>query len=109
MNSIEGNITAQFQVKKESGKNKMGERTFEWITLKELHGFLDLMSGDSRYTNYNAKIQESTHIFICDYADLDRKVQGKRILINDTSYDVKLIDDPMELHEHLEIYLQLVG
>lgn len=41
----------------------MGEKVIDWITMHTVTGFIDLMNGDSSYTSYNAKIQESTHIF----------------------------------------------
>lgn len=110
MNSIGGNVTAHIQVKKETGKNRMGERVMDWVTIHDLYGFLDLSNGDSRYTNYNAKIQESTHIFIADYKSLDDvDVAESRMIIDGKTYDLKLIDDPMGMHEHLEIYLAFVG
>lgn len=109
MNSIGGNVTAQIQVKKEAGKNRMGERIVDWVTVHSLKGFLDLSNGDSKYTNYNAKIQESTHIFICDYVETNVTSSESRVVINNKTYDLKLIDDPMGLHDHLELYLAFVG
>lgn len=109
MNSIGGNKTALIQVKTETGKNRMGEKIIDWQTVNELAGFLDLTSGDSHYTNYNAKLQESTHIFIADYKELDLDEAETRVVIDNKIYDVKLIDDPMGMHEHLELYLAFVG
>jgi hypothetical protein len=40
---------------------------------------------------------------------VDRKATDKRLMVNGTAYDVLLIDDPMELHQQLEIYLRHVG
>lgn len=105
---IGGNINATMQQKSESTYNAVGERVHTWVTVHQLHGWLDLSSGDSRYTN-NAKLQESTHIFICDYVPIDRAMEDKRLVVNGTAYDVLLIDDPMELHQQLEIYLKYVG
>ena len=116
---IGGNIKAVLQVSTTT-KNEIGEKVQEWHDVAELLGFLDLQSGDSKYTTYNAKIQESTHIFICDYKPIlgTLDVNGKtvkvsaenaRMVANSQRYDVKLIDDPMELHKHLEIYLKYTG
>lgn len=68
-----------------------------WSTVLELSGFLDLSSGDSKYTTYNAKVQESSHIFICDWkpVDVSIKAENSRLLVNGSAYDVMLIDDPM--------------
>lgn len=115
---ISGNINALMQVKVPGSKNSIGELITEWLQIKELFGFLDLMGGDSKYSTYSAKIQESTHIFICDYTNLTVNVgleqieitsENSRMQINGKLYDILLIDDPMELHQHLEIYLKYAG
>lgn len=106
---IGGNIEAVLQQKNGSTINAIGEKIQAWADLQTLTGWLDLMNGDSKYTNFNAKLQESTHIFICDYVPIDRKATDKRLVVADTAYDVLLIDDPMELHQQLEIYLRFVG
>lgn len=107
---IGGNITAQIQISNTT-KNEIGEAVKEWTTVDSITGFLDLSSGDSKYTTYNAKIQESTHLFIADWKQLDAsvKAENSRLLVNGEKYDVMLIDDPMGLHKHLEIYLQFRG
>ena len=105
---IGGNITGIIQQKSATTVNAIGERVQEWTNVHALRGFLDLMAGDSKYIN-DAKIRESTHIFICDYTAVDPKTDNKRMVINDETYDVQWIDDPMCLHRHLEIYLRKVG
>jgi SPP1 family predicted phage head-tail adaptor len=105
---IGGNIEATLRQKVESATNSIGEKTHSWNDVQSLRGWLDLSTGDSKYT-YDAKLQESTHIFITDYVPIDRKAEDKRLVVNGITYDVLLIDDPMELHQHLEIYLKYVG
>ncbi len=105
---IGGNIEAVLQQKNGSTKNAIGEKIQVWTDLQILTGWLDLQAGDSKYTHHT-KLQESTHIFICDYVPIDRKATDKRLMVNGTVYDVLLIDDPMELHQQLEIYLRHVG
>ena len=105
---IGGNITAILQQKSGSTFNAIGERVQEWADINQLWGWLDLSSGDSKYT-FNAKLQESTHVFICDYVAIDRTANDKRLMVNGNVYDILLIDDPMELHQQLEIYLKYVG
>ena len=43
----------------------------------------------------------------------DKKVdvtsENARMLIDGLIYQIMLIDDPMNLHQHLEIYLKFVG
>lgn len=135
---IGGNITALFQVKDEGKKNAIGEREHQWYDVSSSIGWLDLK--DENATNntiFNAKIQESTHIFLCDYRSfkslsaewvrntlnfvngkinsekLDKRVdvtsENARLLINNQVYQILLIDDPMGMHQHLEIYLKFVG
>ena len=106
---IGGNITATLQQKSGSTTNAIDEKIQSWADVQTMTGWLDLQAGDSKYTNFNAKLQESTHIFVCDYVLVDRKADDKRLLVNGTVYDVLLIDDPMELHQQLEIYLRYVG
>ena len=107
---IGGNIVAELQLKS-SVKNEIGENISSWDTIHEVKGFLDLSSGDSNYSNYNAKIQESTHVFICDYVELDKEVnsENSRMIIDGYIYDVMLIDNPMNMNKHFGIYLKYVG
>lgn len=105
---IGGNIEAVLQQKSGSSINEIGERIQSWTDAATLTGWLDMQSGDSKYT-YNAKLQESTHIFLCDYVPIDRNAADKRLMVAGTVFDVLLIDDPMELHQQLEIYLRSVG
>lgn len=105
---IGGNIVGQLQVKT-IVTNEIGEGINTWNTVDLITGFLDLMSGDSKYLNHNTKLQESTHVFICDYKKLNVKAENSRMIINDNIYDITLIDNPMELNQHLEIYLKYIG
>ena len=107
---IGGNKKAQIQIKTEGEKNEIGEMKTVWLNKDILTGFLDLSGGDSKYTTYNSKIQESTHIFICDYVDLQSaSAENARLLIDEKVYDIMLIDNPMELNKQLEIYLKYTG
>lgn len=110
MSYIGGNITGTLQTATLS-PNAIGEQVQTWADAKELTGFLDLMGGGTGYTAYNAKILESTHVFLCDYEDLPKGVtaESARMVIGGQAYDVTLIDDPMGLHEHLEIFLKYTG
>lgn len=110
MKNIKGNISAVFQVQ-EITENDIGEQVQSWKDKVTTKGFLDHMSGDSKYTVYDTKIQESTHIFICDFkADIEAlKSHEARCVIKGKVYDVLVIDTPMELEKHMEIYLKFVG
>ena len=106
---IGGNTKAVLQQKNGFTDNDIGERIHQWTDIQTLNGFLDLSNGDSKYSTYDAKLQESTHMWICDYVSVDRNPTDKRLVVNGVAYDILLIDDPMELHQHLEIYLKFVG
>lgn len=110
MISIGGNTTAVVQTKGTVAKDSIGANTITWSDAKTLTGWLDLSAGDSKRIPFNAKIQESTHIFLCDYVALTGVTpENSRMTINGNVYDILLIDDPMEMHEHLEIYLRFIG
>ena len=111
MKKIGGNITAFLQLKTGTVRNEIGEAVLQWTTLHTISGFLDLSSGDSRYSTYDAKIQESTHVFICDYLALDERIKAEnsRLILNGKTYDIMMVDDPMELHRQLEFYLKYTG
>lgn len=106
---IGGNIEATLQKKDGFETNSLSEKVHTWVDCHIFNtGWLDLSAGDSNY-KHDAKLQESTHIFITDYVPIDRNADDKRLIVNGLVYDVLLIDDPMELHEQLEIYLKYVG
>lgn len=112
MKGIGGNIKATIQVFTQA-KNEIGELVKTWADAQTIKGWLDLQSGDSKYTTFNAKIQESTHIFISDYVPLDSRItaEGARMVINGKRYDILLIDNPMEMQtgSQLEFYLRFTG
>lgn len=116
--SIGGNMKAIIQIREQAKdsngepiKNAIGEAIMNWRDAYTLKGWLDLSDGDSRYTNYSAKVRESTHVFISKYVKLPDNVkeENSRMLIDGQPYDVTLIDDPMGMHQHLEIYLRFTG
>lgn len=110
MMGIGGNIKATVQVGT-SVKNEIGEMVLTWTDVQVIKGWLDLQSGDSKYSTYHAKIQESTHIFIADYVALNITAENSRMVINGKVYDILLIDNPMEMGSgsHLEFYLKFTG
>lgn len=115
---IGGTIIGTIQVATAS-KNAIGEAEKKWENRFFPNGFLDLQNGDSKYSTNKAKVEESTHIFLCGFnsniyslsiPDPETKtVPNVRMIIKGMVYDVLLIDNPMEMDEHLEIYLRKVG
>lgn len=108
---IGGNVTATIEAYRDVILNSIGERKPIWLEVNTVKGWLDLSSGESRYNTYSAKIQESTHIFICDYVPLHEWVctEKARMRINGKLYDIMLIDNPMGMNQHYEIYLKYTG
>ena len=111
MANIGGNIEGIIQTKASNGKNAIGEAEITWTDAFSCVGWLGLQSGGSERSTYNAKIEESTHVFLMDfnseiYALAD---QDTRMKIKGNIYDVVLIDNPDEMDEQLEIYLKKVG
>ena len=112
MKGIGGNITAKIQVFTQA-KNEIGEQVKTWVDAQTIKGWLDLQAGDSKYQTYQAKIQESTHVFIADYVALDSRItsENSRMVVNGQAYDIMLIDNPMEMGSgsQLEIFLKFTG
>lgn len=115
MINIGGNITATVQVKA-SQKNKIGEGVKDWTDVGSVLGWLDYVSGDNNISQYRGKVQDTTHVFLCDHDKWTNAVQGanvtgenSRLVIGGNPYNVLFIDNPMELNEHMELYLQYVG
>ena len=113
MKGIGGNLKATIQVNTGTTKNEIGENVQTWADAQTIKGWLDLQSGDSRNTTFNAKIQESTHVFIADYVPIASGIQAEnsRMTINGKQYDILLIDNPMEMGSgsQLEFFLRFTG
>lgn len=101
---IGGNITATAQVRQNT-KNALGESVISYVSKKKLKGWLDYSNGQTKYETFQTPAEETTHVFICDFQKLD----ADRLIIGGKSYDVLHIDNPMELNQHLEIFLKYIG
>lgn len=112
---VNGNITAEIQIRTTT-KNSIGENKQNWDTVGSVIGWLDYYTAYNEVNQYNAKIQDTTHIWICDVDKWNASVQGQtvtsencRLIVKGNIYNVLLIDDPMELGQHLEIFLKYIG
>ncbi len=112
MTGIGGNTEAIIQINT-AVKNEIGETVKTWADVQTLKGWLDLQGGDARYSSFHAKIQESTHVFVADYVELDSRIKAEnsRMVIAGQRYDVLLIDNPMGMKtgSQLEIFLKFTG
>lgn len=107
---IHSNTRMDIQIKTAT-KNAIGEQVTDWTTVQTIFGWLDLQNGDSNYTNYDVKIQESTHVFLADYVTMDSRIKAEscRAVIDGHVYDIMLLDDPMGMHLQWEIFLKYTG
>ncbi|MGN0614270.1 MAG: hypothetical protein ACI4JB_10290 [Porcipelethomonas sp.] len=107
---IGGNTAAEVQTFT-AAANEIGEMERVWETACRFVGFLDLLDGKSDYASYDAKIQQSSHVFICDFKPLPAGItaENSRMIINGMIFDIMLIDDPMGLGQHYEIFLKFTG
>lgn len=108
MKKIGGNTDLILKVKSQV-KNEIGEEVTTWTNYKTIRGFMDFMSESTGRTNFNSKIVESTHVFICDYVDINKNIVDLQAYHNNKEYEITYIDNPMGLNYHLEIFLKYIG
>jgi len=90
--------------------NEIGENAAILTDYITLNGWLDLLSESTDRQSFNAKLAESTHLFICDYIKIDKGIRDLFFVDQDgKEYDILYIDNPMGLGQHLEIFLKYVG
>ncbi len=120
MKKIGGNIDLVLKRKDGYIKNEIGEQIPKYIDYKTFRGFLDMANTNTSHSTYSAKIEESTHYFICDYEELPDFVDADGITrkatinelkayCNNKEFDVLWLDNPMELNYQYEIYLEYKG
>ena len=108
---IGGNKVATVQIKTTT-KNAIGESESTWTDEALVKGYLNFQSGQNSYYSWDAKIQETTHIFLCDYDELaghNVTPENSRFLCEGCIYDILLIDNVQEMRKHCEIYLKYIG
>lgn len=107
---INGNLSAEIQTYK-SVRNAIGEQEKSWETVQTLRGFLDLMNGDCDSEKLGSRLESSTHVFVCDFVPLSKGItaENSRMIIGGEVYEITLIDNPMSLGRHYEIFLKFSG
>lgn len=108
MKEIGGNVDCVLSYQ-ETTTSAIGEDVTSWRELQTIRGFLDLMNNGKDFATYNKAMEDSTHIFICDYVSISKEATELKATINGKDYDVTYIDNPMGLNYHLEIFLKRVG
>ena len=113
--TIGGNTEAVIQVSSVI-RNDYGNEVTGWKDAfdRSVTGFLDLVGERTNSKSLLHRVEEADYVFICDYFDpvsggVNLTAENSRIVIDGEIYEVKMYDDPMRLHEHMEIYLKYVG
>lgn len=108
---VGGSVTAEV-VRAQKTKNAQGVFVLgDPEHLMDMLGWLDYQAGQASHLAYQAKVEDTTHVFISDYdaAYAALSEAGLSLVVEGKSYEVLLIDDPMGLHAHVETYLRHVG
>ena len=107
---INGNLTATVQ-KRQTVKNSIGEGITSWSDIGTVLGWLDYASGQNDTDKFKGKVQDTTHLFFCDYDKWLPGIRSEdcRLVIEGDVYNILLIDDPMGMRQHLEVYLKYIG
>lgn len=112
MKGIGGNVMAVIQKKVETVSD-IGEGVLTWANVQTIKGWLDLAGGNAGYSTYYAKTEESTHVFVADYVQLQGSVTAEncRMVIGRKTFDITYIDNPMEMGSgsQFEFYLRHTG
>lgn len=93
-------------IKKDNG---IGGYTEEEVEETSIKGYLDLLVGvNGENASLNAFLQETSHVLLTSYSD---KITNKNWIIdsNGNRYNIVLVDNPINLKHHLEIYLKFIG
>jgi SPP1 family predicted phage head-tail adaptor len=89
----------------ETVSNGMGGSFSQWTNHLEYDGVIDQLTGNEML-EADRIAENSTHILIGPMADIKRQ---DRVLFNGKRFDVKNVDNPMQMNRHLEILLQYEG
>lgn len=113
MSHIGGNEEALIQIS-QFKKNSYGNEVADWVNAFSVVGFLDMTDEGTDSRTLMHRVEDADYVFMCDYFEpvaegIKLTTENSRILINGEVYEVKLYDDPMRLHEHMEIYLKYLG
>lgn len=109
---IEGNAKAVIQTQ-EIAKDEYQTDHAEWKDAFTKKGMQDLLDTGTDFKTMK-RIEDSDYIFLCDYFPPEHEgkkltTENSRFIIDGEIYEVKLFDDVMHMHEHLEIYLKYLG
>jgi len=105
---IKGNIQGTFR-RKQDVRNARGENDAIWVNVATVIGILDFNNQpQTERIKYSAKMEESTHIWFCDYFPMDIPVHELRFYCRGHEYDVLILDEVQFQGQHYEVWLKLV-
>lgn len=88
-------------------KNSLGQPIYDYAEMSSFDGWIDLLGGEETI-NQKAISSETTHIILTFDTDIELD-KADRVKFGKKVYEVTYIDNPMELNDHLEIFLKQVA
>lgn len=89
--------------------NGIGGFNESWQDKMIVQGYIDLTTGTNLNTTQNAFVEQSTHMGIIPKA-VDGITDKMRVVDEQGRwYHINYVDDPMNIHHHLELYLTYGG
>lgn len=86
--------------------NGIGGYSQAWAThISDYDGVLDQLTGNERISADKVSLN-STHILIGQVVDVN---ESDRVIHNNKIYEIKNVDNPMNMDRHLEILLEYKG
>lgn len=100
----------EFEIQKSTGVDDgIGGKTWSWAEHLHITGYLDMQSGTDANTVQPAFLREATHVLVTDryFPGVTEKMR----LVDSYGriYSILFVDDPVDLHHHIEIYAKEVG
>lgn len=80
-----------------------------WVSFLEVKGYLDMVNGTDLNGQQNAYIEQSTHMLIIPDIPSEEITDKMRVAAEGKVYDITFVDDPVNVHHHLEVYLTFAG
>ncbi|MCL1950442.1 MAG: head-tail adaptor protein [Turicibacter sp.] len=105
--NIMPNIQGTFK-RKQDARTARGENEPIWTDIADIWGILDFQDEQTERISYKGKMEQSTHVFYCDYFPLEYPVHELKFICRGKEYDILLIDDVQFWGVHYEIALKLV-
>ena len=97
------NLTSQRYIETSNG---FGGKTQTWSEHLTFDGVIDFMSGDEQKQAEQINVVANHILLVFEIIDIK---ENDRVYHGDKRYDVKFVDNPMNMNHHLEILLEYKG